>query len=144
MIRLTALLLLAGISACGAQEQESAPGDPVVREQELAKNNVWHKARLRGVAFRAIGQEPGWLLEIKNGEEILLVTDYEKNRSAYPYVDPQEDKAARQTVFQLDDATSVLIEGKPCTDTMSGESFETTVTVTLDDRVLQGCGRALF
>jgi uncharacterized membrane protein len=144
MIRLTALLLFAGISACSAQEQESAPEDPVAREQELAKNNVWHKAKLRGVAFRAIGQEPGWLLEIKNGEEILLVTDYGKNRSAYPYVDPQEDKAARQTVFQLNDATSVLIEGKPCSDTMSGESFEVTVTVTQDGKKLKGCGRALF
>ena len=144
MIRLTAFLLLAGISACGAQEQEPAAEDPVAREQELAKNNVWHKAKLRGVAFRAIGQEPGWLLEITNGEEILLVTDYGKNRKAYPYVDPREDKTARKTVFQVDGNTSVVIEGKPCSDTMSGESFETTVAVTLGDRVLQGCGRALF
>ena len=84
MIRLTAFLLLAGISACGAQEQESVPEDPVEREQELAKNDVWHAAKLRGVAFRAIGQEPGWLLEITNGEEILLVTDYGKNKKSYP------------------------------------------------------------
>ena len=118
--------------------------DPVAREQELAKNNVWHKARLRRVAFRAIGQEPGWLLEIKNGEEILLVTDYGKNRNAYPYVKPQEDKNARKTVFQIDADTSVLIEGKPCSDTMSGESFEVTVTVTLGEKTLKGCGRALF
>jgi uncharacterized membrane protein len=144
MSRFVLIILSFGVVACGSEEQESTQVDPVAREQELAKNNVWHKAKLRGVAFRAIGQEPGWLLEIKNGEEILLVTDYGKNRKAYPYVDPQEDKAARQTVFQVNDATSVLIEGKPCSDTMSGESFETTVTVTLDDRVLQGCGRALF
>ena len=144
MFRFVLIILSFGVVACGSEEQESTQVDPVPREQELAKNNVWHKAKLRGVAFRAIGQEPGWLLEIKNGEEILLVTDYGKNRNAYPYVDPQENKATRQTVFQMDDATSVLIEGKPCSDTMSGESFETTVTVTLDDRVLQGCGRALF
>ena len=144
MFRFVLIILSFGVVACGSEEQESTQVDPVAREQELAKNNVWHKAKLRGVAFRAIGQEPGWLLEIKNGEEILLVTDYGKNRNAYPYVEPQEDKAARKTVFQVDDSTSVLIEGKPCSDTMSGESFETTVTVTLDDRVLQGCGRALF
>jgi uncharacterized membrane protein len=144
MIRLTALLLLAGISACGAQEQESAPEDPVAREQELAQNNVWHKAKLRGVAFRAVGQEPGWLLEITNGEEILLVTDYGKSRNAYPYVEPREDKAVRKTVFQIDGHTSVLIEGKPCSDTMSGESFEVTVTVMLGAKTLKGCGRALF
>ena len=137
-------MLLASISACGAQEQAPAQEDPVAREEELAKNNVWHAAKLRGVAFRAIGQEPGWLLEITNGEEILIVTDYGKERKSLPYVEPQEDKAARKTVFQIDADTSVLIEGKPCTDTMSGEAFEVRVTVTLGEKTLQGCGRALF
>ncbi len=113
-------------------------------EEELAKNNVWHKAKLRGVAFRAIGQEPGWLLEIKNGEEILIVTDYGQNKKSYPYVEPQEDKSARRTVFQVDAETSVLIEGKPCSDTMSGEKFQVTVTLTVSGQTLNGCGRALF
>jgi putative lipoprotein len=141
-MRVFTLLLLMVVSACGAQE--SGSGDPAVSEEELAKNNVWHKAKLRGVAFRAIGQEPGWLLEITNGEEILLVTDYGQNRKSHPYVEPQEDKAARRTVFQVDADTSVLIEGKPCSDTMSGEKFETTVTVTIGGQTLKGCGRALF
>ena len=144
MSRFISFILLFGIVACASEAQESTQVDPVAREQELAKNNVWHKARLRGVAFRAIGQEPGWLLEITNGEEILLVTDYGKNKNSFPYVEPQEDKAARKTVFQVNDDTSVLIEGKPCSDTMSGESFEVTVTVTLGDKTLKGCGRALF
>jgi len=133
-------MLLAAISACGAQETK----DSVAREQELAKNDVWHAAKLRGIAFRAIGQEPGWLLEITNGEEILIVTDYGKERKSLPYVEPREDKATRKTVFQIDADTNVLIEGKPCTDSMSGESFEVTVTVTLGDGSLKGCGRALF
>ena len=144
MIRLIISLLLAGISACGAQEQESVLEDPVAREQELAKSDVWHAAKLRGVAFRAIGQEPGWLLEITNGEEILLLTDYGKNKQSYPYVEPREDKVSRKTVFPVDDSTSILIEGKPCTDSMSGESFEVTVTVTQGEKTLKGCGRALF
>ena len=144
MIRLFTLPLLAVISACSVQEPEVASEDPVAREQELAKNNVWHAAKLRGVAFRAIGQEPGWLLEITSGEEILIVTDYGKERKSLPYVEPREDKAARKTVFQIDADTSVLIEGKPCTDSMSGESFQTTVTATLGGKTYKGCGRALF
>jgi putative lipoprotein len=144
MHKILTTLVLLGVTACGAQEQEPVQEDLVAREQELAKNNVWHKAKLRGVAFRAIGQEPGWLLEITNGEEILLVTDYGKNKKSYPYVEPEEDKAARKTVFLVDDSTSVLIEGKPCTDSMSGESFEVKVTVKQGNKTLQGCGRALF
>jgi uncharacterized membrane protein len=144
MYNILTILVLLGVAACVAQEQETEQEDLVVREQELAKNNIWHAAKLRGVAFRAIGQEPGWLLEITNGEEILLVTDYGKNKKSYPYVEPREDKAARTTVFQIDADTSVLIEGKDCSDSMSGESFETAVTVTIGERVLKGCGRALF
>jgi len=144
MHKIFTTLVFLGVVACGSQEQEPVQEDPVAREQELAKNNVWHAAKLRGVAFRAIGQEPGWLLEITNGEEILLLTDYGKNKQSYPYVEPREDKVARKTVFQLNDNTSVLIEGKPCSDTMSRESFEVTVTVTQGGKMLKGCGRALF
>jgi uncharacterized membrane protein len=140
MPRLYLTVLLLGLTGCAVQAQE----DPVKREQELAKSNVWHQAKLRGVAFRAIGQEPGWLLEIKNGEEILVVTNYGQDRKVFPYVDPREDKAARKTVFQVDANTSVLIEGKPCSDSMSGETFDTSVTVTLGGQVFKGCGRALF
>ncbi len=119
MPKILLLLLMIGVFSCHAQENTG--GDPAMSEEDRAKNNVWHKAKLRGVAFRAIGQEPGWLLEIKNGEEILIVTNYGQDKVAYPYVEPREDKAARRTVFQVDADTRVLIEGRPCSDTMSGE-----------------------
>ena len=141
-IQFFAISLLVAVSACEAQKE--VVQDPVVREQELAKNNVWHAAKLRGVAFRATGQEPGWLLEIKNGEEIVIVTNYGQDKNAYPWIEPQEDKDARRTVFQVDAETSVLIEGKPCTDTMSGEKFQVTVTVAVGGQTLKGCGRALY
>ena len=57
-------LIASLVAACG---QTSEP------HVEETIDDVWHKAKLRGVAFRAIGQEPGWLLEITNGKEIVLV-----------------------------------------------------------------------
>jgi uncharacterized membrane protein len=139
---LCAICLMFAVSACGAQEGDQQ--NPAAREAELAKNDVWHAAKLRGVAFRAIGQEPGWLLEITNGEEVLIVTSYGQEKKSFPYVEPEEDKTARRSVFRLDANSSVLIEGKPCTDSMSGESFQTTVTLRLGEQTLEGCGRALF
>ena len=140
MKRFISLLFLALSPACAAQQSE----DPVVRENALASKDVWHEAKLRGVAFRAIGQEPAWLLEITNGREILIVTNYGQDRVSHPYVEPEEDKAAARSVFQVDADTSVLIEGKSCTDSMSGESFDVTVTLTSGAQTLEGCGRALF
>ena len=140
MQRFIPLLFLALSPACATEQSE----DPAVREHALASKDVWHEAKLRGAAFRAIGQEPAWLLEITNGREILIVTNYGQDRVSHPYVEPEEDKAAARSVFQIDAETSVLIEGKPCTDSMSGESFDVTVTVTSGAQTLEGCGRALF
>ena len=122
--------------ACGQ------PSEPHVEE---TIDDVWHKAKLRGVAFRAIGQEPGWLLEITNGEEILLVTDYGSTRTSMPYVEPvvyQEERRTQYVVGEYN--TTIEIRGESCTDVMSGETFEVSVTLFLSHKELHGCGRALF
>ena len=116
-----------------------------VDSDDEAITDVWHQAKLRGVAFRAIGQEPGWLLEITNGAEILLVTNYGEARTSYPYVEPVVFQDERRTEYRLPDyETLIEIRGIPCTDTMSGEKFEASVTVTQVETRLDGCGRALF
>jgi uncharacterized membrane protein len=135
-----ALLLVA--SACTGQ---NAPGGEQPAFDEASINNVWHQAKLRGVAFRAIGQEPGWLLEITNGEEILLITDYGQNRNSYPYVEPIVYQEERRTQYVLENyGVTVEIRGERCTDVMSGEEFEVSVSIIMTDRRLEGCGRALF
>ena len=139
---ITLLLFAVFMSAC-TETQQASEREEIFDESSI--NNVWHKAKLRGVAFRAIGQEPGWLLEITNGIEILLVTDYGEQRTSYPYVEPVVHQEERRTEFIAgDDGTVIEIRGVPCTDTMSGEEFEVSVTIKQTDRELQGCGRALF
>ena len=122
------------------QDSNISPGD---RENAIAANNVWHKAKLRGVAFRAIGQEPAWQLEIMTGSQILVVTDYGQSRVSYDYVEPAISQKARLTQYQLPDLT-IEIEGTPCQHVMSGEQFEVTVTLQYPSRLLKGCGRALY
>jgi membrane-bound inhibitor of C-type lysozyme len=107
---------------------------------------VWEHAKLNGVSFRAVGNEPGWHLEIYMGERIVLVTDYGESRLEFAVPEPETDPRARTTTYRIQDGEhdlTILIEGKPCQDTMSGEEFDSTVTVTLDGRTLLGCGRAL-
>ena len=107
--------------------------------------DVWHQAKLRGVAFRAIGQEPGWLLEITTGEEILLVTNYGEDRAAYPYVEPVVFHGERRTEYRLPEYDTIIeIRSEPCADSMSGEQFAASVTVSRADAKLAGCGQALF
>ena len=121
-----------------------AENKPHKTEEAIAKRDVWHAAKLRGVSFRAIGQEPSWLLEITDGEKILLVTDYGQKRTAYPYVEPKVNQEQHVTVFSAkEQSLEVVIEGKDCADIMSGEKFSVSVFITLNGKRFKGCGRAL-
>ena len=114
-------------------------------EEAIAARNVWHAAKLRGVGFRAIGQEPGWLLEMTTGVKILLVTNTGQTRTEYPYVEPEVFQDQRKSVFSVkQDELKVTIEGVNCTDIMSGEKFEVSVFIEFNSKKLKGCGRALY
>jgi len=138
-IVIPAALLLTIVSA--ATQAVAADGG----FNEATINSIWHEAKLRGVAFRAVGQEPGWLLEITTGAEILLVLDYGENRKSYPWVEPVVFQEERITRYIIDEAElTIEIRGQRCQDVMSGEQFEVSVTIIMPGRQLAGCGRALY
>ena len=107
---------------------------------------VWEDAKLRGVDFRALGNEPGWYVEIDDGARITLVTDYGETRVETPAPVPDVGPRASRTTYAVQTEAHdliITIEGRACQDNMSGEAFPSTVVVTLDGRRYQGCGRAL-
>ena len=100
----------------------------------------------RDTDFRAVGQEPGWLLEIRKAQEMRLITDYGADTAVTPVPPGQTDTATgARTYHAVTEAhdLQVLIHPTGCTDAMSGESYETTVTITLDGRAYHGCGGPL-
>jgi hypothetical protein len=100
----------------------------------------------RDTDFRAVGQEPGWLLEIRKAREMRLITDYGADTAVTPVPPGQTDTATgARTYHAVTEAhdLQVLIQPTACTDVMSGESYETTVTITLDGRAYHGCGGLL-
>lgn len=126
------------------ESSERSYQQAVDREQAIAKNDVWHAAKLNGASFRAIGQEPAWLIEFYPGEKIYLSRAYGEIIQTFNYQEPVTDKVKRRSVFKLKNQGKVIVEGKPCIDIMSGEKFETTVTVVIDEQILKGCGRSLY
>lgn len=103
---------------------------------------IWERAKLDGADFRAVGNEPGWYLEIRKQRRIVLVADYGETRVELPLPEPAVDPSSRATRW---DAGELVVEvtGHPCTDTMSGEQFPSEVMVHWEGRTLRGCGRAL-
>lgn len=109
----------------------------------------YEAARLRGARFRALGQEPGWLLDIyPTGERprLHLVADYGELELTMPLSEPRVDHDAGTRTYRTatdSHRLEAVIEERSCTDAMSGFAFPRTVTLTLDGRTLEGCGRPL-
>ncbi|HSJ31704.1 MAG TPA: hypothetical protein VK933_09725 [Longimicrobiales bacterium] len=107
---------------------------------------VWLDAEGRGVTFRAVGQEPGWLLEMGAEGNIRLVTDYGAEERILPMPAPVVDSVTWTTTYRVvapDVDLTIDIRDEPCADTMSGERFPATVTVVLNRMRYSGCGRTL-
>jgi uncharacterized membrane protein len=101
------------------------------------------RSRLRGVHYRALGQEPGWVLEI-GPEWILFEYDYATHRSVFTLPEPFVERG--RTIYEGRSRTQqirITIADKRCRDTMSGEPFPNTVAIHLDERRFHGCGRPL-
>jgi len=115
------------------------------RCNENRRRSIIEDAKLRGADFWATGNEPGWTLEI-DWHSILFVTNYGQDSFHFPRPDPGVDQARATTSYTARDAghgITVRLSGAACRDSMSGEAFETTVQITLDGRVYQGCGQPL-
>lgn len=107
---------------------------------------IWEHAKLNGWDFRAVGNEPGWHLLISKGNGIILVSDYGTKTNRFKTAESIINQTSRTTTYYAQENGHILeliLKGEKCLDTMSDESYETTVTVILDGKTFNGCGRAL-
>ena len=90
---------------------------------------------------RALGQEPFWNLEIRKGKELRFVYDLGERQVVTPMPVPRIE--GKTTIYHATTEANdlrVIVEKTPCTDSMSGQPFEATVTVTLNGQTYHGCG----
>jgi len=130
----------------GDQARFETPGAASYNCRNNRALAIWEHAKLNGVDFRAVGNEPGWHLEITRGQKILFVSDYGQSRYEFDAPEPETIAARRTTIYHtgnVDHTLEVSITGQPCQDTMRGAHFESRVTVILDKQTYHGCGKAL-
>ena len=111
----------------------------VFRRQEAAS---LQDARARGIDFRAIGQEPGWVVELTEASQITAVLDYGATSLMLPTpsVETAEDGTEVYDASTDTDHLILRIKRKVCIDSMSGESHSSTVELLVNDKPYRGCG----
>lgn len=129
---------------CGEEASLERDGQTVACVMNRRASTI-EAAKLNGMDFWATGNEPGWTLEI-GSETSVLVMNYAEDRYEFAAPEPSVDAETRRTLYELDlDGRALVIEltGEECFDSMSGERFETTVTLKFGGRSYPGCGQAL-
>jgi len=120
---------------------------PTKKYRDCSNNRykaIWEDAKLRGNDFRATGNEPGWYLEIANdGKETLLVMDYGNEKYELQFSKPYISSENRTALYRIKGFVDILIEGKTCYDSMSGNKFESKVSIKINGKTYEGCGKAL-
>jgi len=99
--------------------------------------------RRSALQFRAIGQEPGWIVEVTD-DSLRFAWAYGQREVTTSRFSTKTDTA--RTVYTAQtDRGPVRVVAKPqyCTDPMNGRLFSHTVTVTFDGDVHSGCGHPL-
>lgn len=93
-------------------------------------------------SFRAVGQEPGWIVEVFGRDSMRFLLDY--GETLYTTAAPAPDSTGPTLAWRTSGpggAIELVATREACTDAMSGDPFPARVTLTIGEQVLTGCGR---
>lgn len=121
----------------GTTLHDGCAGEPV--------GSVWDEAEALGASFRAVGQEPGWMVLVHPTRGIRYIGQYGEERVLAAPTSPVTDAGGTITWLATTASGTIGItaEARPCADGMSGEQMTHTVAVSFGGRAVHGCGRML-
>lgn len=152
MITRFALVVALGTAAC----QPDAPPEAPEGESPAAvaptpapavapvAGPAWDEARARGVVFRAVGQEPGWYVEVDSGDApaMRLFLDYGERQVSFARTTVLPDPLGFRGV-QGEVAAELRLYLERCADVMSGEEFAVRAELVVNGAEYRGCGQFL-
>ncbi|GGC96067.1 hypothetical protein [Aquisalinus flavus] len=94
--------------------------------------------------FTAIGQEPGWLLELTAGQDVTIDWQYATRSASFPFERPADMEGPLDLSLQSgEDSLELTVVREDCSDPMSGSDYAYSVTAVINGERLQGCGEWL-
>lgn len=102
----------------------------------------WDEARSRGVAFRGLGTEPFWSLEVDAGASPRIRLDLDMGQRPLLVAQATALEEARGYTGTADDGSAVTLRITPaeCSDGMSDQRYPASIELTVGDEAFRGCG----
>lgn len=114
----------------------------------LPREKSWKAAALRGVDFRALGQEPGWYLEIRENRQLTYIGQYGQDTLQIPDPPPVPQHEEIHYTRHHQGRTLSLKAVKDTCTSMSGLTHPYSITLRVSGKQgkgkpYEGCGRFL-
>ena len=121
-------------------------GSPPVTCSERRAESLREDARARGVVYRALGNEPGWTLEIGPGTRLEWITNYGAERHSFDgaaeSTAPGEGGSRKFVASNGGESIEATLAREPCVD--AGEvTHDHTAVVVFSGTTHRGCGSRL-
>jgi heat shock protein HslJ/uncharacterized membrane protein len=110
--------------------------------RENRRRSLVEDARVRGVEFRATGNEPGWSFQLFS-DRMVFIGRYGAERVTTPRPLAQRSPGGTETVYAAATEAhrlTVRVRDTVCVDSMSGDRYPATVEIELDGQAYRGCG----
>ena len=119
-------------------------GSPVVHCEERRADSLREDARARGVVYRALGNEPGWILEIGPGTKLSWTTNFGQDRHDFEQTQAATTPDGASVFAAQNDAFTLkaTVKAERCVDDGDVE-FDHVVTVESGGQTFRGCGTRL-
>ena len=115
----------------------------VLELRRAARETRGCEENLKGIVLRASGNEPFWNITISTNE--IIFSEWDKPKIVFPHVPPSVSGNRcvyfSRTLEPTPYGIEIVIDEKPCIDSMSGEYFSFAAQVSLDGRQYMGCAR---
>jgi membrane-bound inhibitor of C-type lysozyme len=119
-------------------------GAPAVRCEERRADSLREDARARGVVYRALGNEPGWILEIGPASKLTWTTNFGQDRYDFEQAEATATTDGASVYSAQKDTVSLkaTIRAERCVDDGDVE-YDHVVTVESGGQTYHGCGTRL-
>ncbi len=119
-------------------------GAPAVQCDERRADSLREDARARGVIYRGLGNEPGWVLEVGPADRLSWTTNFGQDRHDFAQAQATTSPDGASVYTARNDTVTIKasIKAERCVD--DGEvEFDHVVTLESGGQTYRGCGTRL-